>query len=80
MNSRSSSHRILLLNNSRCGTAVISPAVPTTSIYTPHDNLVAPQETSRLPWARNVTVPGVGHVSIIGSPQTFALVRAELAG
>jgi triacylglycerol esterase/lipase EstA (alpha/beta hydrolase family) len=56
------------------------PAVPTTSIYTPHDNLVAPQETSRLPWARNVTVPGVGHVSIIASPRTFALVRAELAG
>ena len=39
-----------------------------------HDNLVSPQDTSRLAWARNLAVAGVGHVSIIATPATFALV------
>jgi pimeloyl-ACP methyl ester carboxylesterase len=48
------------------------------SIYSPHDNLVAPQDTSRLPWARNVALPGLGHVSIIDAPATFAVLREAL--
>ena len=54
------------------------PRVPTTSIYSVHDNLVAPQETSRLEWARNVAVAGVGHVAIIGWEPMFELVLEEL--
>lgn len=38
---------------------------PATSIYSVHDNLVVPQDTSRLPWARNVALSGVGHVAIL---------------
>lgn len=52
--------------------------VPTTSIYSPHDNLVSPQDTSRLDWARNSTVPGKGHVAILSATRTFELLREEL--
>ena len=54
------------------------PGVPATSIYTVHDNLVSPQDTSRLAWARNVAVAGLGHVSIIAAEAVFALVLQEL--
>ena len=53
--------------------------VDTVSVYSLHDNLVAPQETSRLPWARrNVTLSGMGHLKIIDDPATFAVLREEL--
>lgn len=54
------------------------PGVPTTSIYTVHDNLVSPQDTSRVAWARNVAVSGLGHVSIIAAEAVFALVLEEV--
>ena len=53
--------------------------VDTVSIYSLHDNLVAPQETSRLAWARNVPLFGLGHLKIIDAPATFAVLREELA-
>jgi len=49
-----------------------------TSIYTPHDNLVAPQDTSRLPWARNIPIPGRGHVDILASNRLATIVLKEL--
>ena len=55
-----------------------APTVPAASIYSVHDNLVAPQETSRLPWARNVALAGVGHVGILSHEPVFALVLEEL--
>jgi pimeloyl-ACP methyl ester carboxylesterase len=54
------------------------PACPVTSIYSPHDNLVAPQETSRLPWAKNIAIPGRGHIDILASPELAAVVLEEL--
>lgn len=54
------------------------PGIPATSVYTVHDNLVAPQDTSRLAWARNVAVAGVGHVGILDSEPVFELVLDEL--
>lgn len=54
------------------------PGVPATSIYSVHDNLVSPQDTSRLAWARNVAVSGLGHVSIIAAETVFALALEEL--
>jgi len=58
--------------------AASPPAVDATSIYSPHDNLVSPQDTSRLDWARNVAIPGVGHVAILGSARTSELLLEEL--
>jgi hypothetical protein len=54
------------------------PECGVTSIYTPHDNLVAPQDTSRLPWARNIAIPGRGHVDILGSERLLAVIVKEL--
>ncbi|MGZ5649333.1 MAG: esterase/lipase family protein [Usitatibacter sp.] len=44
---------------------------PATSIYSPHDNLVAPQDTSRLPWAEALAIPGLGHIAILGSERMY---------
>lgn len=56
------------------------PQVAATSIYSAHDNLVIPQETSRLDWARNVALSGVGHVDILRSPGALSVVLEELRG
>ncbi len=55
-----------------------APECGATSIYSCHDNLVAPQETSRLAWARNVALPGLGHLEILGSGPLVALLVEEL--
>ena len=55
-----------------------APRLPTTSIYTVHDNLVSPQDTSRLDWARNVALAGFGHIGVLASERVFALVLDEL--
>ena len=54
------------------------PTMPALSIYSVHDNLVSPQDTSRLPWARNLAVTGVGHLGILDWEPVFALVYEEL--
>lgn len=54
------------------------PGIPATSIHSAHDNLVAPQDTSRLPWARSIVMSGIGHVDILGSPELARLVKEEL--
>lgn len=54
------------------------PRVPALSIYTTHDNLVSPQDTARLDWARNVVVGGLGHIDIIASDRLFPLLLEEL--
>ena len=55
------------------------PACGVTSIYSPHDNLVAPQETSRLAWAKNIAIPGRGHIDILSAPEVIAIVLAEVS-
>jgi triacylglycerol esterase/lipase EstA (alpha/beta hydrolase family) len=54
------------------------PGVPFTSIYSTHDNLVAPQESSLLPWGRNIAMRGIGHVDLLGSAALAELILAEL--
>lgn len=54
------------------------PGVPFTSIYSTHDDLVAPQEGSVLPWARNVALSGIGHVDLLGSAALAERVLGEL--
>jgi pimeloyl-ACP methyl ester carboxylesterase len=55
------------------------PTVPFTSIYSVHDNFVAPQTSSAHPAARNVPVAGIGHVSLAFSDEVVELVAGELA-
>jgi len=53
-------------------------ALRLTSIYSVHDNLVAPQDTSRVEWARNVPIAGVGHITILMAPGMQRALLAEL--
>jgi pimeloyl-ACP methyl ester carboxylesterase len=53
-------------------------SLPFTSIYSVHDNFVAPQTSSIHPAARNVPVAGVGHVSLGFAEEVAELVVAEL--
>ncbi len=47
---------------------------PTISIYTLNDDLVYPPESSRLDWAENIAVQGVGHVGLLNSDDVIKLV------
>ena len=50
-----------------------------TSIYTHHDNIVAPQTSSELAGARNLAFGGVGHVALGANPRILAAVLKEIA-
>jgi triacylglycerol esterase/lipase EstA (alpha/beta hydrolase family) len=49
-----------------------------TSLYTHHDNIVSPQESSRLEGARNLEFGGVGHVALGSNRRVLAVVMQEL--
>ncbi|WP_036165774.1 triacylglycerol lipase [Massilia sp. 9096] len=49
------------------------------SIYSHHDNIVAPQTSSMLPGARNVELGGVGHVALGRDPRVLAAIMRELS-
>jgi pimeloyl-ACP methyl ester carboxylesterase len=49
-----------------------------TSIWSHHDNIVSPQDTSELAGARNLALGGVGHVALGSNRRVLAVVMAEL--
>jgi pimeloyl-ACP methyl ester carboxylesterase len=51
-----------------------------TSIFTHHDNIVAPQTSSELDGARNLAFGGVGHVALGANRRILGAVMNELAG
>ena len=55
------------------------PGCPALSIYTVHDNLVAPQDSSRLDWARNQAFHGVGHLAMLLDARVHRAVLEELS-
>ena len=50
-----------------------------TSIYSWHDNIVAPQSSSILPGARNIGFGGIGHVALGSNPRVLGEVMREIA-
>jgi triacylglycerol lipase len=48
------------------------------SIYSHHDNIVAPQTSSHLEGARNIEYQGIGHVALARHPLIHARVIAEI--
>lgn len=54
--------------------------VPITAIITPHDNIVSPQSSTHLnyPNAKNVFLPGIGHLEMVISKPVMQAVAAEL--
>jgi triacylglycerol esterase/lipase EstA (alpha/beta hydrolase family) len=77
-NARQMGRESAFLRDLRAGEAERGPGCEATSIYSMHDNLVAPQETSRLPWAKNVAVVGIGHVEILNAGPVHRLVVEAL--
>src|SRR5471030_1662092 len=49
-----------------------------TSLFSHHDNIVAPQESCRLPGARNVEFAGIGHVELGRAEVVLDVVMAEI--
>ncbi|WP_338016798.1 alpha/beta fold hydrolase [Noviherbaspirillum sedimenti] len=49
-----------------------------TSIYSHHDNIIAPQTSAHLPGARNIALHGVGHVALGLNPQVQKIVIDEI--
>lgn len=49
-----------------------------TSIYSHHDNIIAPQTSSELPGARNLAFGGVGHVALGHNRRVLAAVLREI--
>lgn len=48
------------------------------SIYSHHDNIVAPQTSSHLPGAINIELHGIGHVALALDVEVQSLVVAEI--
>jgi triacylglycerol esterase/lipase EstA (alpha/beta hydrolase family) len=55
------------------------PPIPIVSVYSAHDNLVSPQATSRLAYAENVRLTGIGHVTLLFSTEVAELVCGFVA-
>ncbi|PHV15872.1 lipase [Janthinobacterium sp. BJB303] len=49
-----------------------------TSIYSHHDNIVAPQASAQLPGARNLAFGGIGHVALASDARVLRLVLEEI--
>jgi triacylglycerol lipase len=52
---------------------------PAVALFSYYDNYIAPQESSMLPWARNESLPALGHVEMYFSRRVSARVCAALA-
>lgn len=54
--------------------------VPFVNVVTPHDNIVAPQHSSRLDesYAKQVVLPGIGHLEMVVSKPVLKAILAEL--
>ncbi len=48
--------------------------IPFTSIRTPHDNYVMPQDNQRQPEAKDIELAGIGHLALLYSRRTSALL------
>lgn len=59
--------------------ALTDPRVPMLTVWSPTDNFVAPQDSSRLAAAREKIVPGLGHLAMLFSPRVLEILIDELA-
>jgi triacylglycerol esterase/lipase EstA (alpha/beta hydrolase family) len=53
-------------------------AVPTVSIWSWHDSMVTPQDSSRLPYGTNVVLAKIAHNALISDPAVQRLVAEEV--
>ena len=57
----------------------VEPPIPTISIWSWHDSMVAPQTSGRLRGARNIELIGVGHNALLNDERVRTVVVDELA-
>lgn len=57
----------------------IDPSLRFVSLWSWHDSMVAPQTSSELPGAIDVTLIGVGHNALLGDQEVFERTQAEIA-
>lgn len=53
--------------------------VPVLSVYSRHDNIVFPQDSSVLPHARNLALTGLGHMAMAFAPEIRKMLLTEIA-
>lgn len=58
--------------------AATAPALPIVSIYSVHDNIIAPSMSSHLPCAHNIRLSGIGHVALGSDPAAMSIVVEEI--
>jgi pimeloyl-ACP methyl ester carboxylesterase len=59
----------------------LPPGVQFTAIYTRHDNIIVPMENARMAGAHNIELSGLGHTTLLFSPQVAkAVVKALKSG
>jgi triacylglycerol esterase/lipase EstA (alpha/beta hydrolase family) len=56
----------------------LDPSLRFVSLWSWHDSMVAPQTSSELPGATEVTLTGVGHNALLGDRQVFEFVSREI--
>lgn len=56
----------------------LDPSLRLVSLWSWHDSMVAPQTSSELPGAVDVTLAGVGHNALLGDDRVFELVACEI--
>ncbi|HRK23937.1 MAG TPA: alpha/beta fold hydrolase [Beijerinckiaceae bacterium] len=56
-----------------------SPPVPTLSVWSTGDQIIAPQDSSRLPHTAERVFPAIGHLALAIEPDVFEAVASELA-
>jgi predicted alpha/beta hydrolase family esterase len=56
----------------------VKVTVPFTSIYSVHDTIISPQDSSRLPEADNIELHGIGHVSMPSGRRMRAHIIAAM--
>ncbi|MDQ6620105.1 MAG: alpha/beta fold hydrolase [Pseudomonadota bacterium] len=59
--------------------AAARPVIPVVSIWSWHDSMVVPQDSSQLAGATNITVTGVGHNALLRNRRVIRLVAEALA-
>jgi triacylglycerol esterase/lipase EstA (alpha/beta hydrolase family) len=56
----------------------LDPGMRLVSLWSWHDSMVAPQTSSELPGAVDVTLAGIGHNALLGEPEVLAYALAEI--
>lgn len=54
--------------------------IPFIAVWSPHDSIVAPQNTTRVAdgYGRNIVIPGIGHMEMVGSGTVMRILKQEL--